>query len=369
MWRFPPQAFFGIVSATGGVTGREAHFRGKDRTNEIKMGITINKIAQIAGVSKRTVTRALNGQSEISPATKQRILTIAKQLRYRPNALARALALKETKTLGLIVSDNSDPFFAQLARGVEDIAHDNGYSVIFCNTDEDYENELRAVHTLMEKRVDGILLTATQVGSEDILELINEKIPFVLTNRHVAEIATDYVIVDNRRGAYEAVSHLINLGHNRIAHISGPGQISTVKERLEGYRNALTEHDIEFDGSLVGVSDLHMERGFKVTKYFLRLEKRPTAIFGYSDLLAIGALRAVKEVGLKVPDDIALVGYDDIDFAPFLEVPLTTVAQPSYEIGKRSTEILISKLQGNGDKKPQQILLKPKLIVRKSCGA
>ena len=331
--------------------------------------MTMQQIAQIARVSKRTVSRALNNQYGISEETKKIIFDIAAELNYRPNALARALATKQTKTLGLIVSDIADPFYAKLVRGVEDIAAKNNYSAIIFSTDEDYEKELKSVCISIEKKLDGILLTATQTHNKDILELKERNIPFVLMNRHFDDIETDYVIDDNKKGAYDVVDHLAKLGYKKIAYISGPPQISSVRERLQGYKDALAYNNIDFDKTLVVESNLRMEDGERTTKSLLRMIKnKPIAIFAFSDLLAIGALKAIKEKGLKVPDDIALVGYDDIEFAALLEVPLTTVAQPSYEIGKKAAEILINKLQKQNMSEFQQVVLTPQLVIRKSCG-
>ncbi len=331
--------------------------------------MTIEGIAKRAGVSKRTVSRAINNQYGIKAETRKKILDIIADLNYRPNALARALVTKQTKTLGLIVSDNANPFYAKLVRGVEDKATEKGYSVILFSTDEEYEKELKGIHLFIEKKVDGILVTPTQTHNEDILELQERNIPFVLMNRHFDDLETDYVIDDNKKGAYDAVNHLIKLGHKRIAHITGPFRISSVRERLQGYRDALTHNNIAFDRSLVIESDLHMESAEEITKRLLRMKNRPRAIFAYSDLLAITALKTIKKEGLKVPDDVALVGYDDIDFSALLEVPLTTVSQPSYNIGRKSAAILIDGLEKGSTPGFQQLVLKPQLIIRASCGA
>lgn len=332
------------------------------------MSTTMKDVARKAGVSINTVSRALNGKPDVNEDTKKRILEIADKLNYVPNFLAKGLVTKNTRTIGVIVSDNADPFFATIVKGVEDFARSKGYNIILCNTDEKYEREEEAIRLLREKQVDGLLITLApaQEKRADILELKRAETPFVLLNRHMDDVMTDYVINDNVYGAYIAVSHLIKSGHKRIGYISGPSQISSARERLEGYKKALLENSIEFDNSLVKESNLRMEDGYRIMRKLLELKNRPTAVFAYSDLLAIGALRALVEAKLKVPKDMALVGYDDIEFSEFLEVPLTTVHQPKYRIGQEGTKILINRIENKDSEGLHQIVLKPELVIRKS---
>jgi LacI family transcriptional regulator len=325
-------------------------------------------VAREAGVSINTVSRALNGKPDVNEDTKKRILQIADRLNYVPNFLAKGLVTKNTRTIGVIVSDNANPVFARMIKGVEDYARSRGYNIILSNTDEKYEREEEAVRLLREKQVDGLVITLTpaQKKRTDILELKRSGVPFILLNRHMDDIMTDYVINDNVYGAYLAVSHLVKLGHKRVGYISGPSQISSAQERLEGYKKALFENNIEFDNSLVKESNLKMEDGYRLIKEFLELENRPTAVFTYSDLLAIGALKALKEAKLKVPKDIALVGYDDIEFSSLLEVPLTTVHQPKYRIGEEGAKIIINRIEKKDSEGLQRIVLKPELVIRES---
>lgn len=333
------------------------------------MTTIMKDVAREAGVSINTVSRALNDKPDVNEDTKKRILEIADRLNYVPNSLAKGLVTKNTKTIGVIVSDNANPVFARIIKGTEDFARSKGYNIILCNTDESYEREEEAVRLLREKRVDGLIITLTpaQKKRTDIRELKRSGVPFVLLNRHMENIMTDYVINDNVYGAYLAVSHLVKSGHKRIGYISGPSQISSVRERLEGYKKALFENNIEFDNSLVKKSNLRMEDGYRLIKEFLELENRPTAVFTYSDLLAMGALKALREAKLKVPKDMALVGYDDIEFSSLLEVPLTTVHQPRYRIGEEGAEILINRMEGKKSEGFQQIVLKPELVIRESA--
>lgn len=332
------------------------------------MSTTMKDVAREAGVSVNTVSRALNGKPDVNEDTKKRILEIADRLNYVPNFLAKGLVTKNTRTIGVIVSDNTDPFFATIVKGIEDFTRSKGYNIILCNTDEKYEREEEAVRLLREKQVDGLLITLAPAQKEraDILELKRAGTPFVLLNRHMDDVMTDYVINDNVYGAYIAVSHLIRLNHKRIGYISGPSQISSVKERMQGYKKALFENSIEFDNSLVRTSNLKMADGCRRMRELLELKDRPTAVFAYSDFLAIGILKAIKEAKLEIPEDIALVGYDDIEFSEFLEVPLTTVHQPKYRIGKEGAKILIDRIENKDSEGLYQIVLKPELVVRES---
>ncbi|MGQ9631621.1 MAG: LacI family DNA-binding transcriptional regulator [bacterium] len=331
------------------------------------MGVTIKDIARAAGVSINTVSRALNDKPDVSSRTRERILRIAKQLDYSPNYLAKSLVSKQTRTLGVIVTDNANPFYAQVIKGIEDVARRKGYNIILCNSDENPEREAEALRLLREKRVDGILITPVQRGRRYISDLRGLGIPFVLLNRHSKVAKTDYVINDNAYGASLAVGRLIEIGRRRIAYISGPPSVSSVRERLEGCRRALQDRGLSPRNLIVKHTNLKMEDGYLSMKRLLNLSSPPTGVFAYSDLLAIGAMKAIREEGLRIPEDIALVGYDDIEYAAFLEVPLTTVRQPRYRIGEEAANILIDKLEGKGSDDVKHIVLRPELIVRRSA--
>ncbi|HHY45902.1 MAG TPA: LacI family transcriptional regulator [Firmicutes bacterium] len=340
------------------------------------MGITMKDIARLAGVSVNTVSRALNGKPEIDEKTRQRILEIAREHSYSPNSLAASLASKKTRTVGLIVPDICDPFYAQQARGVEDMARARGYTVILINTDEDPKTELKAVDTLRSKRVDGMLLTSVFPGIDHVVLLQKQHIPFVLLNRRLTSLDTDYVVNDNIKGAYEATRHLIRLGHTRIAHITGPERITSVRERLAGYTKAIQEAGLSIQDDLVFTGEsLKPQSGEVLARRALSVNPRPTAIFAFCDTLAMGAYATAKEMGLMVPEDLAIVGYDDIPFAACFEVPLTTVAQPSYEMGRTACKILLDRIESGGNDQEQegvpkgQVVFDARLVIRKSCGA
>jgi LacI family transcriptional regulator len=329
--------------------------------------VTIKDIAKKADVSANTVSRALNDRGEISEETKQKVLRIAKELGYIPNSLARGLVSRRTKTIGVTVGDNRNPYFAGIVKAIEDAARERGYNIILCNTDEDYDKEKEIIRLLREKMVDGLLITPVDRKGEDIRELRRINFPFVLISRYIDGLKTDYVVNDNVTGAYLAVKCLIEKGHRRIGHIAGPSPISAGTDRFKGYEKALDESGIEYDESLVIWNNVKIEDGQRSMEELLKMDDRPTAAFTFSDYVALGALRAIHDAKLKIPDDIALVGYDDVEFSPFLEVPLTTVHQPRVRIGEMATEILIDKIEGKSSGGTHQVILQPELVIRSSC--
>jgi len=241
-----------------------------------------------------------------------------------------------------------------------------GYSIILCETGEEYEQEKIALQMMLEKRVDGLLITPSQTEYKDILELQRRKIPFVLVGRHFDLVESDYVITDDIKGAFSATNYLIKKGHKKILFINGPNYISSAKERLVGYKRALQENAILFDSSLVREGALKMEDGYRVMKEVLSTGTEFTAVFAYCDFVILGVMQALEEAKLEIPGDIAVVGYDNVSFAPFLRVPLTTVHIPKYELGKRSMELLKKKIEGEV-KEPEAIILQTKLVIRKSA--
>lgn len=333
------------------------------------MTVKMKDIAKIAGVSVNTVSRALNDRPEINEETKRNIKKIAQELHYVPNTIAASLASKKSKTIGLVIPDLCDPFFAMQARGVEDAAKKNGYSVIIINTDEIPQNELDAITTLYGIRVAGVILTSVSLGMGHIEEMENRELPLVLLNRYLRQFDTDYVINDHRKGSYVATKHLLDLGHERIGIILGPERITSVQDRLSGYLNAMDEAGIKLSNEyVIHGENLKPATGELLSEELMRKNPRPTAIFAYCDSLAIGAVAGIRKLGYKIPQDVALVGYDDIPFAAHLDVPLTTIAQPAYTMGKTACEVLLKRIASGGELKTEHVVFEPKLIVRKSCG-
>lgn len=332
------------------------------------MAITLNDIAERAGVSVSTVSRVLNkkaGKYRISADTEERIIKTARDLKYRPNQIARGLRLKKTNTLGLIAPDVSNPFFAHIIKRVQNVAHGMGYSLIVCNTDENLDQEIEHVNLLYRNRVDGLI--AMPVGQEyaHFYEWLEKGRPLVLLDRCFDEIDAGMVVVDNYTGAYEAVEYLIGYGHARIAFIQGLPGTYTNNARLKGYRDALQAHGLAPDADLVVGSDFRQENGYMEMKLLLSLDEPPTAIFASSDLITLGALQAIYEEGLSIPEDISLLMFDDFDFAPYLKCPLTAVRQPKELMGEMAVKMLVEDLK-NPKAGGKRIVLKPKLVVRNS---
>jgi LacI family transcriptional regulator len=330
--------------------------------------VTLRDIAKKAGVTTTTISRALNNKPDVSPKTKDKILRIAKNLGYTPNLLAKSLRSRKSKTIGVVLADISNPFFAAIAKGIEDAAHKRSYSIILCNTNEEYEKEEEALRVLVEKRVDGLLITPAQKKYKDILRIKERGIPLVLVARHFDTIRTNSVVSDDVLGGFLATEYLIKRGHKRILHISGPLHISSALERLKGYKRALEEYKIPFEEKLVRGYTAKMGKAYSLTRRILKEKLDFTAIFAFSDFLALGVMKAIREEKLKIPDDVAVVGYDDIEFASVLEIPLTTVHMPKYRLGMKGTNVLIDKIERKKtDRKPQKLVIKPKLIARKSA--
>ncbi len=327
---------------------------------------TIRDVAQAANVSTNTVSRALNNKPDVSPETRRRVLAAAKELNYSPNNLARSLISKKTGTLGVVVTDNANPFYARIIKGIEDVGRRHGYSIILCNTDEDSEREEEAIRLLQQKRVDGILITPVQKDFRYLEVLRNYQSPFVLLNRHPKNEMVDYVINDNAYGARLAIGRLISVGRRKIAYICGPSTISSVQERLEGCFAAMEAGGLSPKSLHVERTNLKMEDGFEAMQKLLEND-RPDGVFAYSDILAIGAMKSILEANLRIPEDIALIGYDDIEFASMLEVPLTTVRQPRYRIGEKAANMLINKLNNKNGTEVESVVLRPELILRKSA--
>ena len=329
--------------------------------------VTIRDVAREAGVSVNTVSRALSNKPDVSSETRARILEVAERLGYRPNRLARGLRSNKTGTIGVIVTDIANPYFGALVKGVEKAAREQDYSIILQDTDEDYEHEKEAIQVMLAERVDGLLITPVQTGTETIEKLKESGLPFVLLGRHFDDLATDYVVTDDVQGGYLATEHLIKLGHTRIAMINGPLHISSAKERFQGYTKALDRYGMELDKSLVCAGAITMEDGYAAAKALLRRSPRPTAIFCYSDFVAFGVMGAIREAGLRIPEDVAVVGYDDVQMSSCLEVSLTTVKIPKVELGKAALELLIELLRdGNNTEHPRGIKLPVELLVRQS---
>lgn len=332
------------------------------------MRITLEDVAKAAGVSVVTVSRVLNGKylEKVGPKTRKRVLETAKRLNYKPNIMARGLQKGRTHLVGVVLDRIVDSFFGDILQGIQDAAMEADLAVIVYTRPTHLADDKFALDDLCSRRVDGILYFPNR-SPANIREVVERGIPVVqLCNSH-NQVRAPYVKVDHRRGAYMATEHLIRLGHRRIAHLGahGNGDVQGL-DRLIGYRMALSDHELPYDESIVIESDYTRTDGYRSVKELLERTRDVTAIFACSDFTAVGAMRALEEEGLRVPDDIAVVGFDDLHFSAWLSVPLTTVAQPKEEIGQTAIKTLLALIEGES---VPNTTFDPELIVRKSCGA
>lgn len=329
----------------------------------------IKEVAKRARVSTSTVSHVINKTRNVSPELRARVLRAIKQLGYRPNALARGLRRSETRTLGLLVPDNSNPFFSEVAKGVEDAGFRHGYSVILCNAGDDLEKELAYVDALISKRVDGVVFIAATLSNHHIQPLIESDVPVVIVDRELPGIEADVVLSDNYRGGYQAARYLIELGHRRIACITGPSNLSSSAARVSGYRAALEENGLSVDEALIVRGDFHYQGGIDGVKTLMRLPEFPTAIFACNDLMAIGALRSLHRQNLRVPKDVSIIGFDDIAQASFVSPSLSTIAQLKYEIGQIVVKMLVDRISDRGPDQKKRIILETELVIRESAAS
>lgn len=327
--------------------------------------VTLKMVAERAGVSVNTVSRAINNKSDIKEETKKRILEVTRELGYVRNDTAVALRTRKTGTIGVVIADNKNPFYAEVLSGMEEAAREKNYHIILANTQRDYKKEEEAINLLLAKRVDGLLITPVQDRDDDIKNLIDANIPFVVVGRDFENIQVDAIYNDEIKGGFLATEYLIKKGHKRIALIDGFLYKSPAKARLEGYKRALGQYRIPLDDSLVSVGDINMEDGYERTRQMLENDLNFTAIFTYNDMMAFGSMQAIKEKGLKIPEDIGLVGYDDIPFSSLISPTLTTIKLKKQELGVESVKLLFSRVNG-GRKKTKKVMLDVELQIRES---
>ncbi|HHV61197.1 MAG TPA: LacI family transcriptional regulator [Firmicutes bacterium] len=327
----------------------------------------IKEVAELAKVSPSTVSRVLNGTGQVRQETREAVLRAVEQLNYRPNPLAQSLRNKKTRLVAVLLPDITNPFFPEIVRGLEDTAKGYGYNIILGNTDENREKELEYIKALSNRWVDGMIFSSVSGGREvekRIVELARV-LPVVLIDRKLEALSLSSVIVDNFRGAYDATRHLISLGHRRIGFIGGPPGIPIFNDRLNGYLRALEEAGIERDNDIIQGGDLKIKGGCLATMRLLELPHPPTAIFAANDLMAIGAIRIIKKRKLHIPGDVAVIGFDDIPLASQITPGLSTVSQPSHEIGAQAMQLLMRSIK-SPRARSKHIVLAPKLVVRKS---
>ncbi len=329
---------------------------------------TMQDVAERAGVSVTSVSHVINATRPVSEELRQRVLAAMDELGYQRNLLARSLRRGQTHTIGIIVPDNVNPFFAEIARGIEDVSYERGYSLILCNSDSNLDKELHYTGVLVDKQVDGIVFVAAGHSIERVVGLQRRNVPVVLVDRELPGANADVVLADNARGGWLATQHLLTLGHRRIGCITGPSELTPSADRVAGYRQALAEAGIAVDSELIRRGDFHFASGYDAAQQLLALPDPPTALFACNDLMAVGAIRAAADMGRNTPADLSIVGFDDVPLASFICPPLTTVAQPVYDMGALAARLLLERIE-NPTAPPTRHMLDVQLVVRRSTAA
>jgi LacI family transcriptional regulator len=329
---------------------------------------TIRDVARRAGVAPITVSRVINGSGAVSDETRERVELAVAELSYVPNRLARSLRSKRTHILALILTDITNPFWTTVTRGVEDAASKAGYSVILCNTDESEKKESQYLRVMLQNQVDGVLLVPARSTNTESVDFIQELDTLVVVlDRRIPEASVDVVRCDSEDGAYRLVLLLLSLGHKRIVFLSGPHGISTAEDRVRGYRCALSEAGLA-ENEMIFYGAFTVMSGYEMASQLLKLNPRPTAILASNNFIAVGAMRAVREAGLRIPEDMAVVGFDDLPDHLIVEPYMTVAAQPAYEMGQRATELLLNRLSGEVADAHQEIVLPVEVVVRRTSG-
>jgi LacI family transcriptional regulator len=327
-------------------------------------------IAREANVSQSTVSRVINNSPRISKATSLRVKKAMERLGYSPNAAARTLITGRSNLIGLVVSNITNPFYPEVIEAVVATATEHDYNVILCNTQENLELQTAYLELLIEHQVDGAILTSSLLDNEGVMgEVGLGRIPVVMVNRTVEGLQVDSVRLDNTRAGQIVARHLTDLGHRSIAFVGGLEATSTNSARLAGFRNTLADLGVALPAEYVVHGEFTRASGFTLTQQLLALPHRPTALFCSDDLIAFGAMDAIIDAGLRVPEDVAVVGVDDVPAASLRQVALTTVRQHAGEMGRRAVQLLLERLRGGHDDEPIEIVLRPRLIVRRTCGA
>lgn len=328
---------------------------------------TVRDVAERAAVAPITVSRVLNNSGYVSAEVRARVEQAAADLHYVPNMLAHSFRSSRTQTLALVLTDITNPFWTTVARGVEDTASAQGFNVILCNTDEDEQKQARYLSMLVRRRVDGVLLVPATNGGEAVRLLQTQRVKVVVLDRRLTGVAVDVVRGASTAGARQLTEHLLTLGHRRIALLAGPASVSVSIERAAGYRQALGEAGIEIAPGLIRFGHFTVESGEAMARAVMA--ERPTAIVAGNNFIAIGALRALRAAGLRVPEDLSMGAFDDLPETYAAEPFLTVVAQPAYELGRTAADLLLKRIEETGGEEPQEIVLPMRLILRASTQA
>jgi DNA-binding LacI/PurR family transcriptional regulator len=337
------------------------------------MQATINDVARLAGVSKGTVSKYLNQTNYVSAVSKAKIASAIAELRYAPNRMAQSLSLRRSYTIGLVVANIGNPFYAELIRGAEDVAASLGFTLLLASTDGEPKRESGIVKAMRQHQVDGIVFASVRLGDREVTALARDGMKVVLASRHLPAANVDMVLVDNVRGARMAVEHLLAHGHKRIAYIGGPENIAQFQDRAQGWREALAIAGLPAPSELyLALDKMDVEAGFVATPRLMRVKHPPTAIFAATDNLAFGVLKACSRFGYSVPDKLAVVGFDNVPFDDIALVPLTSVDGSGFNIGQRALRLLVDRINNEAEPdakySPVRMVIQPTLCIRESCG-
>ena len=325
---------------------------------------TIKDVAKEAGVSVATVSRTFSGAGRVTPGVRERVVVAAERLSYRPNAVARSLRARNTRTLGLVIPNVVNPFFTRMARVVEDAARDRGYSLVLGNTDEDPDKEAEYLDVMVEKRVDGLLVSPARATSPHLEEISREGVPIVFLDRYVRELHAPVVRADGRRAVDDLVEYLVELGHERLAIITGPPETVPGGERLEAFLDGAERRGAAVGPDRIKVGDFRRESGARAMRELLDLDEPPTAVFAANNLMALGALQTLRRAGVQVPEEISFASFDDVSWFELVDPPVTAIAQPVAELGALAARTLLDLVEG---REPESVVLEAELVVRESC--
>lgn len=331
--------------------------------------MTISDIAKLANVSKSAVSIVLNNKSGVSEKTRSKVLEIIEKYNYNPSQIAQSLVVRETKSIGLIIKEIDNPYFAKLMRGVYDQCSHYGYSVLLGSSELSADRETEIIKTLVSKRVDGLIISPLQGEESDfsyLHNLLNDNYPVVVLGI-ITNYSTNFVDIDNIKAAYDAVTYLIQHGHKKIAYFAGPVHSGHGQRRLEGYKQAMIDHNLQIDKNYIIQVEPYAPNGYEAGKeLFSKKIELPTAVFCYNDLVAIGLINALTEIGIDVPNSVSVMGFDNIDFSKYVKIPLTTIQMPAYDIGKSAADLLIKQINNSTAPLFEKVILEHKIIERNS---
>lgn len=331
----------------------------------MKRRVTIEDVARAAGVSRQTVSRAINNKGEISPTTLKRVMDAVQLLGYRPSGVARGLATQHTRTIGLVVPDITNPFFPEIARGVQDVARSQDYSVFLCNTDESPQEELQVLHSLAAQPVDGIILFGSRISDDDLAAFADRYRPLVVLNRFLKHPEVSLILVDNHQGAKLAVDYLVDRGHAAIGMLAGPVTSPSSAQRVEGFCQAMAARGLPTADDWILSCSPTIEGGYEAAQRLLAQHPQVTALFAYNDLVALGAIQACNDMGRCVPGDCAVIGFDDIHMARMVSPSLTSVRVDKYDLGRQAAHGLLAMLEDPDTTFPP-IRVGVELVIRES---